>query len=272
MKCEEAKFGLYALQDGELDVAQNLEVLSHLEGCPGCQRELELDRRLKALVQGQLAACTPSPGLWSKIARRIEQETVARKPQFAPFGWLRGVLRRPGPAAWLPQAAWAGLAVGVLASLSLWFIYPREAPPPLVEELVTDHLRSVMRVSGPVDIPAADPAVIVARLRAKVSVPSSMPVLAHGSLKLLGGSFCQLVATKGIRFTYAMGQGRPVSFYQLERSERTPFPRPGAGRVYIGPQQGPGIVLWGDERFLYALVAELPPTDLQQLASHVESL
>src|SRR5258708_5628572 len=43
-----------------------------------------------------------------------------------------------------------------------------------------------------------------------------------------------------------------------------------ANTVYVGsvgPQRGPGPVLWADERFLFALVAELPPERLEQLAA-----
>ncbi len=265
MDCEEAKFGLYALLDGELDVAKNLEILSHLEGCLACQRERELDERLKVLVREQLSAWSPSPALWKKIVRRIEQETAEGRHPWEAF-------RKLWPKARLFQAALAGLAVVVVFSLSLLFIYPREAPSLLVDELVKDHIRSVTKESGPVDFPSADLAKIVQHFREQFPLPSQVPVLIHEGSRLMGGSFCQLGQTKGIRFTYELGKGRTVSFYQLERSERTPFPRPGSGHLYVGQPQGPGMVLWGDEHFLYALVAELPPEDLQRLASHMRGI
>ncbi|MBI3989887.1 MAG: zf-HC2 domain-containing protein [candidate division NC10 bacterium] len=262
MECEEAKFGLYALLDDELDVAKNLEILSHLEGCPACQRELELDERLKVLVREQLSACSPSSQLWAKVARQIEQETEEGRHPWEAFSKL-------WPKARLFQAALAGLAVVVVFSVSLLLIHSREAPSLLVDELVKDHIRSVTKESGPVDVLSADLAEIVQHFRAKFPFPSSVPVLVHEGSRLVGGSFCQLGETKGIRFTYELGNGRTVSLYQLERSERTPFPRPGSGHLYVGQPQGPGLVLWGDEGFLYALVAELPPEDLQRLASHM---
>jgi len=123
-----------------------------------------------------------------------------------------------------------------------------------------------------VDFPSSDPTRIVEHFREKFPFSLQGPVLIHEGARLLGGSFCQLGQTKGIRFTYEVGNGQIVSFYQLERSEGTPFPRPGSGRLYVGPPQGPGLVLWGDERFLYALAAELPPEDLQRLASHMRGL
>ncbi|MGH8063900.1 MAG: anti-sigma factor family protein, partial [Candidatus Entotheonellia bacterium] len=98
MQCEEARFGLYALLDNELDIATNLEVLSHLEGCPSCQRELELDARLKTLVREQLSTPAPPPELWRNVMQRIERETESARPSWPVFG-------RRWPRARLSQAA-----------------------------------------------------------------------------------------------------------------------------------------------------------------------
>jgi anti-sigma factor RsiW len=46
----------------------------------------------------------------------------------------------------------------------------------------------------------------------------------------------------------------------------------GAGRLsvdYVDQRHGPGLVLWGDDRVLYALVAEMPAENLQRLAAQL---
>lgn len=267
MTCEEAKFGLYALLDDELDVAKDLEVLGHVEGCPACQRELDLDRRLKSLVRQSLTACHPSPELSRKVALRIEVEAKGERHAEEAFGglWLRLGLLKTGLVA---------LAALILLSASFLLTYKGDELPPLEERLVQDHLRAMTKAGGSVDLPSDDPAKIVESLRVKMPSASTVPYLIQEGTKLVGGSICQLGETKGIRFTYQIGPrpGRIVSFYQLERLPRATFPRLGTARLYIGQVQGPGILLWGDARFLYAFVGELPAEELQGLASHMGSI
>jgi mycothiol system anti-sigma-R factor len=262
MECEEARFGLYALLDNELDIATNLEVLSHLEGCPSCQRELELDARLKTLVREQLSTPAPPPELWGKVMQRIGRETEGERPSWP-------VLSRLWPRARLFQAAAA--AVMVLFALSFFFISLRDGPAVLLDELVKDHLRSVAKESGPADVPLTDPREILAHFRAQVPPSLPVPLIMYEGARLLGGSFCRLGHIKGIRFTYQLGQGETVSLYQLDRSDQVPLPESASGGKYFSRPRGLGIVLWGDGRLLYALVGELAQHDLQRLASHMGS-
>ena len=135
-----------------------------------------------------------------------------------------------------------------------------------------DHLQSVLRAQGPVDVASADPAVIVDRLREITTLPVRVPSLSRDGARLLGGSVCHLRSSRGIRITYALDHERIVSFYQLERPAGLSFPRPGAARVYVGyadSHRGPGAVLWGDAQHLYALVAELSAESLEALAAQL---
>ncbi|MBI2903071.1 MAG: anti-sigma factor [Candidatus Methylomirabilis oxyfera] len=264
MDCEEARFGLYALLDDELEVTKNLEILSHLEGCPTCHRELELDMRLKPLVREQLAAPAPSPELWNRIVQRIEQEANdARGPSEGVAKWW--------PTAGALRAVWGALAI-VLALGLFWILHPGQVPSPFVEELVQEHRGSVTRKSGPVDLPSTDPAEIIRHFQAEVPVSSPVPLLAHEGARLVGGSVCHFKEAKGLRFTYEVGPGRTVSLYQMPRPTRSlPF-WPRLGPQFIAQSQGPGVLVWGDARFLYGLVGELSQEDLQRLASHMKGI
>jgi anti-sigma factor RsiW len=262
MDCTQARFGLYALLDNELDIGQNLELLSHLEGCLACQQELELEARLKAVVRDQLFTVPPSPDLWQNVLQRIEREGARHRSWSSAIrsSWLRV---RP------PQAVAAVLALLAIGTLALLVFFPQGASALLMQELVIDHLRAATKPEGPVEVPAHDPAAIVAWFHDKISTPSSVPVLALADAKLIGGSFCQFSQTKGIRFTYALRKGQTISLYQLERSEVLTTPSSAPRRMLTTQVQGLGIVLWGEARLLYALVADLPIGDLQRLASHV---
>lgn len=265
MDCAEARFSLYALLDDELDIAQNLEILSHLEGCLACQRELEVDARLKALVREQLSASVPPPDLWRRVMHQIAQEGERDRVR-------RGAIGRLWRPVQFPQMAVAALVLLAVCSVVLFVILPRQAPALLMQELVSDHLRAATKPAGPVEIPTNDPAAILARFHEKLPATSSVPVLVRGDAKLLGGSFCQFSQTKGIRFTYEVGDNRTVSLYQLERSEDLSIPLSGPGRLFAQQVQGLGIVLWGHAHVVFALVADGSTEDLQRLVAYVEGI
>ncbi len=264
MDCEEARFGLYALLDDELEVSKNLEILSHLEGCPTCGRELEVDLRLKRLVREDVAGPAPSPELWGKILRRIEQETeVAQRP------WK--LITKLVPAVGALRAVWGALAIVLVLSFSLWILHPGQVPSQLVEELVQDHRGSLTREKGPADLPSSDAAEIVKHFQAELP-PAPVSVLIQEDARLIGGSLCHFKEIKGLRFAYEVGPGRTVSLYQMPRPTHTLPLWTKSGPWYIAQPQGPGVLLWGDARFLYALVGELPSEDLRRLASHMKGI
>ncbi|MGK7878058.1 MAG: hypothetical protein AB4426_33555 [Xenococcaceae cyanobacterium] len=141
-----------------------------------------------------------------------------------------------------------------------------------LSELVEDHIRSVTRSSGPVDVQLTEPTQLAKRFQPQVTLPSPLPQFVQEGSKLLGGSLCELDKTKGVRFTYEIGSGQTISFYQLPRPEKPSFPHSGSGHLYISQPQEPGIVFWEDERFLYAIVARMTPEQLKELASQIRRI
>lgn len=269
MTCEEARIGLYALLDGELEVGQNVEVLGHLESCTLCQQECEADSRLKTLVREQLAVVPLPEGLWQRVVARIGQAETEGPASIVVR--LRGRLSRFLPQIWPLRPARVGLVMACLIALSIILAQAPGTPSFIVDEIVADHLHSMARAAGPADVSSSDPTMILDQLRPPLAGPARVPVVAREDMRLLGGSVCSLRSTKGIRLTYRVGD-RTLSFYQLARPAGVTFPRPGAGPLsveYVDPQHGPGAMVWGDDRFLYALVAEMPVVNLQQLAARM---
>jgi anti-sigma factor RsiW len=268
MTCDEARLTLFALLDDELDVARSLEVLAHLETCAACRAEAERDDRLTVLLQKHLSPGPAAPlGLWERVTARIHAEEGRQRDRL-PFG-TRRLLAGVG-TPWRPWRVAQVAALALIVIVALVMLVPlRPAASFLAEEIMADHLGSLSRAGGPVDLVTTDPSAVVTQFRAAVHVPDTVPVLQHADSKLLGGSYCQLQSTKGIRFTYALGATRTVSVYQLERPREAVVPAPGGRPLYIGYVEGsprPGAILWGDERFVYALVGDMPPTALEQLA------
>ncbi len=117
------------------------------------------------------------------------------------------------------------------------------------------------------DVASPDPGAVVKRFRDRMSLPPRAPALAGPGVRLVGGSFCQLRATRGIRWTYVLGDGATVSVYQLERPAGLALPGPGPF-ARLGAADRPGLVLWGDARHVYAL-ADLPLPEIERLASRL---
>ena len=270
MNCDEARFALLALLDDELDVAKSLEVLAHLDSCEACQAEAEQDDRLTVLVRQHLSGAPAAPAtLWPRISDQIDREEGAPQPSDRRLWWAAPLLTAIGSRRRSARLVQAAAALALVVVMALVMLPSRPTPSFLAEEILADHLRSLRREGGPADLLTTDPSAVVARFRQSVLVPDQIPVLRDADTKLLGGSYCQLPSTRGIRFTYALGADRTVSLYQLERPRESAVPGPGARPLYVGYVEGaprPGAILWGDERFLYAVVGDMPPATLEQLA------
>lgn len=80
-ECNDYVSRIYELIDGELDDAGRAELQAHLDECPPCLDEYELDRILKALVQ-RSCACEQAPdALRTQILHRITSVRVTQVTQ-----------------------------------------------------------------------------------------------------------------------------------------------------------------------------------------------
>jgi anti-sigma factor RsiW len=256
--------GRYALLDGELDGVERDSVVSHLASCSHCQQEYEADRRLNGLVREALSPSVPAPpALWTSVVVRIAS---GRAPCLS--AGAAGPVGRRWRHGWPAAAALVGL-VACLVVGALLLGAGEDGVAVLAHEIVADHLASLRRARGPADVASLDPALVIDRFRHRVRVPARVPASALDGIRLVGGSFCEFRSTQGLRWTYVRGQGRALSFYQLERPVRLRIPRPGAEQTpldLVGTARAP-IVLWGDEQSVYALVGELSMTEIRRLAS-----
>lgn len=139
-----------------------------------------------------------------------------------------------------------------------------------VEQILSDHRKSLQKGLQAVDIPSNQPMQLAALLREQMPMPAAMPILSQVSSKLLGGSICQFGKSKGVRISYDTNQHGQVSFYQIARSQKPDLPQLTPEKLYLAIQDGPGGVFWSDGEFLYAIVSNLSAEDLQELTASVE--
>jgi anti-sigma factor RsiW len=141
-----------------------------------------------------------------------------------------------------------------------------------LSELTNDHIKATQQVGNSGDRPKITAQQLAQRFDRERNVSLPVTQLDRDELTFIGGSLCSLVKTKGVRLTYQFEGDRPLSFYQLVKPETATYPHPGSGRLYIEYRHRPAIVLWEDEEFLYALVAEVPRDRLNHLAAAIEDI
>lgn len=77
MNCHKLSNLLSAYIDGELTGVEMIEIRNHVDGCPGCQDDLDQVRAMKRLV-GRLQTAQPAPDFAARICASLD--AVQPKP------------------------------------------------------------------------------------------------------------------------------------------------------------------------------------------------
>ena len=141
-----------------------------------------------------------------------------------------------------------------------------------VRQLLEDHHSAIDNPEGPADFMTWQPERVLTQLKDFQTTEAALPMLPESQAKLLGASDCQFGKTSGLRLSFQMkdhpDKAQIVSAYQLDL-EGDQFPQFVSSTITLRQSDGTSIVLWREESYLYALVAELPSADLDRLAHSV---
>jgi hypothetical protein len=130
MTCSAAREALDALLDGELDAAEEAEVLVHLDACPDCAAELAELRRWHLTLSGALGAdeARPTP---AERRRTVNAVLAALRPR-VPWNRVAALIA-------------IGLSVGIVAS-AVGFSRPREEQVARLVEGLTEQTGGAARL------------------------------------------------------------------------------------------------------------------------------
>lgn len=266
---------------GDLDSSEAEEFRTLLIQMPDLQGEVMALQEALAMMPYGLEATEPEGELRSQILSAARSEFAQQNP--IPLQRRRS----PGfPLPWAMGTAAAGFALMCgLATLhlsnqvrTLQAGYP---PSGLADQasivqtwsglrpLLKDHQKSLDNPAGPVDFVVQHPHEIPSLVKGFRTTLASLPLLPAKQGMLLGGSNCQLGENQGVRLTYQLPTDKTVSAYQLDVAAEE-FPEFQSAQLTLQQPDGTGVVLWRDENYLYALVAELPTAELQSLAYAIE--
>jgi anti-sigma factor RsiW len=137
MQCAES-LRVQAYFDGELDALSAADVERHSEACAECRALLQDLAQVRTALRQDLTYASAPPALRARILRVLDDEGIVESPR----------LDRVRLPRWRPQPFWKGAFSGMggtalAAGIAFFFL----APPltnPILDDLVSAHVRSLM--------------------------------------------------------------------------------------------------------------------------------
>lgn len=265
MNCRELREYLFAFLDSELDAALSIEVQRHLEQCPECAREAEIERAIRRQLSqalhefGEERTHPDDSRLDEVLARITSHDTPKVKRALLPNRWV----------AVLSAAAVIGFAVIV------GFLWRGEAghrPNQFVDLLIADF-EHFQEKGQPLQIASSDPIEVSNWVADQTAFQVTLPALTDAHGKLLGARKCTI-------------DGKPAALaaYDLHGSLASLVIMPGANpdidnmeRVehqghshWVDRCKGHTVVACKRGALVYAAVSTLPEDRLLALMTNSE--
>jgi len=260
MDCEDVRTYLLDEHRGQLAPELGREVRTHLERCAACAHEDAAERALGELLERRLPQHPAPRGLKRRLA--TQWSAPAAPPVLR---WAR----------WRYAAAPALAAALVLAVAAPWLAarLPGAARDPgaerLVTEAVNDHLR-VLLSEHPLGVENGGIHQVKPWFAGRLDFAPVVPFGGDTEFPLKGGAVGWFVDRKAAVFVYAR-RLHPISLFVF-RADGLPWPRGGGERVgrtetYRQAARGFAVILWRAGDLGYALVSDVDPRELADLAS-----
>jgi anti-sigma factor RsiW len=246
VSCNHSREVLSAYIDGEVDPAVGAGIERVLHECPDCSRTLRNHQALRtAMKSGRLAFRAPA-GLESRVrkALRDERRTEA-SGRWAPRRWF---------AVALPAAA--VLVVGLV--LLRPTIGPAPAGDLLSEELVGDHIRSLM-ADHLTDVPSTDQHTVKPWFDGRLDFSPDVRDLAETGYPLVGGRL-DYAGNRALAALVYKRRGHVINLFVWPAAGGDAAPAPETAR------RGYNVIRWTHAGFAHAAVSDLNATELREFA------
>ncbi len=184
MNCGEARQYIFAFLDNELDSALSLEVQQHLEHCPLCARECEIENAIRRQLAAKLRQVDEVPGFEESALVEVLRTGASASSGF----FTRGKIR-------LPWKVWTtGVVAAVLLLAFTLFIANRGATSEgrsLADALVDDFTRFVSEAKS-LQIVSADSDEVSQWLQERTALAVRLPSVDPAIGTLQGGRKCKI--------------------------------------------------------------------------------
>jgi anti-sigma factor RsiW len=140
VRCAEA-LRVQAYFDAEVDAVAAAEIERHIERCAECRALLENLQEVRRVLRRDAAYEVTPIDLRARLSQALDQESAASNVVAMTAGKSAGSRMRPAPF-W--SGAMSGFGGAAIAALLAFFLVVPRFSSPLVDDLVSAHLRSLM--------------------------------------------------------------------------------------------------------------------------------
>jgi anti-sigma factor RsiW len=137
MQCAES-LRVQAYFDGELDALSAADIERHSEACAECRALLEDLQQTRTALRRDVTYASAPPALRARIMRALDEESAVKSPS----------LHGERLSAWRSRPFWKGAFSGIggtaIAAGIAFFLLAPPLTNPLLDDLVSAHVRSLM--------------------------------------------------------------------------------------------------------------------------------
>ena len=179
MRCAES-LRVQAHFDGELDALAAADIERHYEACAECRELLKDLEQVRTALRQDLTYATTPPALRARIMRALDQESPVQSSRLN-AGRLMN---------WRPRPFWKGAFSGIggtaiAASIAFFLLAPPLANP-LLDDLVSAHVRSLMP-DHLIDVVSTDKHTVKPWFAGHTDVSPVVADFAQQGYRLIGG-------------------------------------------------------------------------------------
>ncbi len=262
MDCQDVRLHLLDYQRGQLDPARQRDLRAHLDGCAACSRAETAERALTDLLERRLPVHPASLALKRRLAAAWPSPAAPRRSWRDRWGW------RLAPAL--------ALAAVLVVAMPL-FYYERAAIPPtgstagMVTEAVNDHLR-LLQSERPLEVESGGIHRVKPWFEGRLDFAPVVAFAGDQDFPLKGGAVAYFLDRKAAAFVYGR-RLHSISLFVF-RADGLAWPTSGLrsiGRAtaYATAVRGFTVVLWRSGDLGYALVSDVDPQELLDLAARI---
>lgn len=284
MTCSNARALLTAYVDAELDVANSIEIETHLETCPACARIVDSQQRVRSAIQSSDLAYQLPGGLRERIGSALRQESASLEVETEAPGVASiaargeaGAQRQPSggappgafdaPRGRLPRRTawpWIAVAAGVLLAIFLTgkIAFGPSGPPSdlVAQEIVDSHIRAAMP-GHLTDVESTDRHTVKPWFNGKLDFSPPVEDFTSDGFPLTGGRL-DAIGGKTVAALIYRRNRHLINLYVWPSTEP-------ASSAALRQIQGYNLVHWNQAGFAWWLVSDLNASELQQLASRL---
>lgn len=264
MTCSDAREYIFAFLDNELDSALSLEVQQHIEHCPLCARECEIENVVR-----------------KQLSHKLQQaDDVPLFDESALMGLIRPEPAGQAPARRITLRNWrlavgSAIAAALLFAVTLFVANPaRQADRVHFVDALIDDFDHFISEAKPLQIVSADAKEVSDWLRDRTALAVRFPIVDPATGTLLGGRKCKINGAPAAFAVYRVGD-EMVSVVALRESDEALAHMKRIDRNghthWVDHRRGHTVLACRRGELIYAIVSRLAEEALFPLMPPAES-